>query len=68
MLDSLRSVDPGLVKINPYSEKLRMVDVKIQLCAIPRQNVRPSLLKALILKLTRECPVGYDERQRCRRH
>ncbi|KAL8279328.1 hypothetical protein RQP46_008365 [Phenoliferia psychrophenolica] len=34
-----KSVDPGLVKINPYSEKLRMVDVKIQLCAIPRQNV-----------------------------
>ncbi|KAK4705773.1 hypothetical protein P7C70_g431, partial [Phenoliferia sp. Uapishka_3] len=34
-----KSVDPGLVKINPYSEKLRLVDVKIQLCAIPRQNV-----------------------------
>lgn len=32
-------MDPGLVKVNPFSEKLRIVDVKIQLCNIPRQNV-----------------------------
>jgi regulator of protease activity HflC (stomatin/prohibitin superfamily) len=34
-----KSVDPGLVKVNPYSEKLRVVDVKIQIANIPRQNV-----------------------------
>jgi regulator of protease activity HflC (stomatin/prohibitin superfamily) len=34
-----KSVDPGLVKVNPYSEKLRVVDVKIQIATIPRQNV-----------------------------
>ncbi|ORY90654.1 hypothetical protein BCR35DRAFT_349604 [Leucosporidium creatinivorum] len=31
--------DPGLLKLNPFSEKLRIVDVKIQLCQIPRQNI-----------------------------
>lgn len=34
-----KSVDPGLVKVNPFSEKLKVVDVKIQLAVIPRQNV-----------------------------
>lgn len=34
-----KSVDPGLVKINPYSEKLRVVDVKIQVANIPKQTV-----------------------------
>ncbi|KAM0749655.1 hypothetical protein T439DRAFT_326534 [Meredithblackwellia eburnea MCA 4105] len=34
-----KSVDPGLVKINPFSEDLRIVDVKIQIVGIPRQNV-----------------------------
>jgi len=29
-----RAVDPGLVKINPLSEKLIQVDVKIQLCGM----------------------------------
>lgn len=32
-----RAVDPGLVKINPLSEKLIPVDVKIQLCEVPQQ-------------------------------
>lgn len=32
-----KAVDPGLVKINPYSEKIRIVDVKIQIAGIPRQ-------------------------------
>jgi len=32
-----RAVDPGLVKINPLSEKLIHIDVKIQLCEVPQQ-------------------------------
>ncbi|KAJ5612293.1 hypothetical protein N7510_005487 [Penicillium lagena] len=32
-----RSVDPGLVKVNPLSEHLRTVDVKIQIVEVPRQ-------------------------------
>ncbi|KAF8458533.1 hypothetical protein BDZ91DRAFT_666041 [Kalaharituber pfeilii] len=32
-----RAVDPGLVKINPLSEKLIQVDVKIQICEVPQQ-------------------------------
>lgn len=30
-----RAVDPGLVKINPLSEKLIQVDVKIQIVGTP---------------------------------
>ncbi|KAK6336613.1 hypothetical protein TWF718_009412 [Orbilia javanica] len=32
-----RAEDPGLVRINPLSEKLIMVDVKIQICEVPQQ-------------------------------
>lgn len=32
-----RAVDPGLVKINPLSEELVQVDVKIQIVEVPRQ-------------------------------
>lgn len=32
-----RAVDPGLVKINPLSEKLIQVDVKIQIVEVPQQ-------------------------------
>lgn len=32
-----RAVDPGLVKINPLSERLVQVDVKIQIVEVPRQ-------------------------------
>jgi erythrocyte band 7 integral membrane protein len=32
-----RAVDPGLVKINPLSEKLLQVDVKIQIVEVPQQ-------------------------------
>ncbi|EXJ87902.1 hypothetical protein A1O1_04829 [Capronia coronata CBS 617.96] len=32
-----RAVDPGLVKINPLSERLIQVDVKIQIVEVPRQ-------------------------------
>jgi len=33
----VRAVDPGLVKINPLSERLIQVDVKIQIVEVPRQ-------------------------------
>lgn len=32
-----RSVDPGLVKVNPLSEHITTVDVKIQIVEVPRQ-------------------------------
>ena len=32
-----RAVDPGLVKINPLSESLLQVDVKIQIVEVPQQ-------------------------------
>jgi len=32
-----RAVDPGLVKINPLSESLTQVDVKIQIVEVPKQ-------------------------------
>lgn len=34
-----RAVDPGLVKINPLSERLVSIDVKIQIVEVPRQVV-----------------------------
>lgn len=34
-----KAVDPGLVRINPCSETLRKVDVKIQLVNIPSQTI-----------------------------
>lgn len=34
-----KSVDPGLVKINPFSEELTRIDVKIQIAPIPAQTV-----------------------------
>ena len=33
-----KAVDPGLVKINPLSERLLQVDVKIQMAEVPEQN------------------------------
>lgn len=35
-----KSVDPGLVRVNVCSESIRVVDVKIQLTAVPRQTVQ----------------------------
>jgi len=32
-----RAVDPGLVKINPLSERLTQIDVKIQIVEVPKQ-------------------------------
>lgn len=34
-----KAVDPGLVRVNPLSEDIRRVDVKIQVSEIPRQVV-----------------------------
>ncbi|PWN18557.1 hypothetical protein BCV69DRAFT_288353 [Microstroma glucosiphilum] len=34
-----KAVDPGLVKVNPFSEELKKVDVKIQVSQIPTQTV-----------------------------
>ncbi|KAH8927393.1 hypothetical protein BT69DRAFT_1294158 [Atractiella rhizophila] len=34
-----KAADPGLVKINPFSESMKVVDVKIQIANIPRQTV-----------------------------
>ncbi|CAG8508084.1 11080_t:CDS:2 [Paraglomus brasilianum] len=34
-----KSVDPGLVKVNPLSESIRKVDVKIQITEIPKQAI-----------------------------
>ncbi|GKT52302.1 putative beta-galactosidase A [Colletotrichum spaethianum] len=33
-----KAVDPGLVKVNPLSEKLIQVDVKIQMAEVPQQT------------------------------
>lgn len=46
-----RAVDPGLVKINPLSEKLIQVDVKIQIVGAyspPRLHNQPNLLMYLL--------------------
>ncbi|KAK2750940.1 hypothetical protein FQN57_000014 [Myotisia sp. PD_48] len=32
-----RAVDPGLVKVNPLSERITTIDVKIQIVEVPRQ-------------------------------
>ncbi|GAA5916236.1 hypothetical protein JCM8208_003916 [Rhodotorula glutinis] len=34
----VKAVDPGLVKVNPFSEKLSVIDVKIQVVEIPVQQ------------------------------
>ncbi|GAB5588761.1 hypothetical protein Unana1_03661 [Umbelopsis nana] len=34
-----KCVDPGLVKINPVTEKVRKVDIKIQISEIPEQEI-----------------------------
>jgi regulator of protease activity HflC (stomatin/prohibitin superfamily) len=34
-----KSVDPGLVRINVFTEKLRQIDIKMQIEDIPQQFV-----------------------------
>lgn len=53
-----RSVDPGLVKVNPLSEHLITVDVKIQIVEVPRQvcmtkdNVTLNLTSVIYYQVT----------------
>lgn len=53
-----RAVDPGLVKVNPISESLKMVDVKIQIVEVPRQvcmtkdNVTLNLTSVIYYQVT----------------
>jgi erythrocyte band 7 integral membrane protein len=35
----VRAVDPGLYKVNPFCEQLRVVDVRTQVENIPRQSI-----------------------------
>ncbi|KAF2863007.1 hypothetical protein K470DRAFT_255521 [Piedraia hortae CBS 480.64] len=53
-----RAVDPGLVKVNPLSEKLIEIDVKIQISEVPRQvcmtkdNVNLTLTSVIYYHIT----------------
>ncbi|KAK3051325.1 hypothetical protein LTR09_007348 [Extremus antarcticus] len=53
-----RAVDPGLVKINPLSEALIQVDVKIQIVEVPKQvcmtkdNVNVHLTSVIYYRIT----------------
>lgn len=53
-----RAVDPGLVKVNPLSENLIQVDVKIQIVEVPKQvcmtkdNVNLSLTSVIYYHIT----------------
>nr|POE93488.1 putative band 7 family protein [Quercus suber] len=53
-----RAVDPGLVKINPLSEQLIQVDVKIQIVEVPKQvcmtkdNVNLTLTSVIYYHIT----------------
>jgi len=53
-----RAVDPGLVKVNPLSEHLTSIDVKIQIVEVPRQvcmtkdNVTVNLTSVIYYHIT----------------
>ncbi|KAF2200458.1 stomatin family protein-like protein [Delitschia confertaspora ATCC 74209] len=53
-----RAVDPGLVKVNPLSENLIQVDVKIQIVEVPKQvcmtkdNVSLNLTSVIYYRIT----------------
>jgi len=53
-----RAVDPGLVKVNPLSERIIQVDVKIQIVEVPRQvcmtkdNVSLQLTSVIYYRIT----------------
>ncbi|KAI6917146.1 stomatin family protein-like protein, partial [Hortaea werneckii] len=53
-----RAVDPGLVKINPLSEQLVQIDVKIQIVEVPKQvcmtkdNVNLTLTSVIYYHIT----------------
>ncbi|KAI0389721.1 stomatin family protein [Xylariaceae sp. FL0594] len=60
-----KAVDPGLVKINPLSEKLYQVDVKIQIAEVPKQvcmtkdNVTVDLTSVIYYHVTRPHQVAF---------
>ncbi|KAI1419330.1 stomatin family protein [Xylaria sp. FL1777] len=60
-----KAVDPGLVKINPLSERLIQVDVKIQVVEVPRQvcmtkdNVTVDLTSVIYYHVTRPHKVAF---------
>ena len=39
-----KAVDPGLVKVNPLSEKLIQVDVKIQIVGMSQNTLQSDIL------------------------
>jgi regulator of protease activity HflC (stomatin/prohibitin superfamily) len=53
-----RAVDPGLVKVNPLSEHLTSIDVKVQIVEVPRQvcmtkdNVTVNLTSVIYYHIT----------------
>ncbi|GAW14831.1 hypothetical protein EKO27_g5645 [Xylaria grammica] len=60
-----KAVDPGLVKINPLSERLIQVDVKIQIAEVPRQvcmtkdNVTVDLTSVIYYHVTQPHKVAF---------
>ncbi|KAI0407831.1 stomatin family protein [Xylaria palmicola] len=60
-----KAVDPGLVKINPLSERLIPVDVKIQIVEVPRQvcmtkdNVTVDLTSVIYYHVTQPHKVAF---------
>jgi regulator of protease activity HflC (stomatin/prohibitin superfamily) len=60
-----RAVDPGLVKVNPLSERLIQIDVKIQIVEVPRQvcmtkdNVSLHLTSVIYYRVTSPHKVAF---------
>ncbi|KAI1198599.1 stomatin family protein [Nemania serpens] len=60
-----KAVDPGLVKINPLSERILQVDVKIQIVEVPRQvcmtkdNVTVDLTSVIYYHVTQPHKVAF---------
>jgi hypothetical protein len=56
-----KAVDPGLVKVNPLSENLTQVDVKIQIVEVPKQVCMTK--DNVNLQLTSKPPPTADPKQ-----
>ncbi|KAI8949315.1 stomatin family protein [Xylaria longipes] len=60
-----KAVDPGLIKINPLSERIIQVDVKIQIVEVPRQvcmtkdNVTVDLTSVIYYHVTQPHKVAF---------
>ena len=63
-----RAVDPGLVKINPLSERLTSIDVNIQILEVPRQvcmtkdNVTVNLTSVIYYHITSPHKAAFNVR------